>query len=721
MGGGGGGGDADPPAEFPPDYEHAWRGPNDQCRIRIGTVDQGWHKGTVESLPAFSYKGFSLKMKDNLTDEQKTEAEKLMEKVKTFRFVQLKRYDNADEMNLGELEVYVGGQNVAAGKGGEESSRWDNDKGSDKLTDGNPRTMYHSRGGDGAWVQVDLGADYNFTDLGKIIVRNRRDCCQGRINNLYVELHNAKREKIYDTRDLPVKNHGDVILYGSDFDFPMATFESVPGEFNLRVVPLREKMEALTEKVYEGTKYFNHWRFHHGPLDRNVGRGHRRIGDNDIDILETQGTCDDVLWMYTDHGVYDPDGWIDDATEGTTFEKFKNGGDGTLVPINAGFNKLNSWDHYPAHGHFLNQISHMWARPIPKDKYNADMDIVGNIRAGHATVWRDGGAPQTNSMYEGDGRFFKQDERTTLKVQGGPHHEPKDQQGAINGVPCPGGKMHWINSQKVRCYYSNESEIAELQRTVANAQTGDPRIGMFEQIKNKFCNEAANIDKTIDGQKCRVWGDATKLTREYCGANNYEKLKAGDALCTREGMPEGLFETINNEFCEANAGDSWCKCYNLINGKCEANPEAAGCAEATTEYEEIIADLPEDSNGEFVRRELQGRMHCRAKVCASERDTFLPKERPDCKMDICLQNLNVGGHLTDADVDMNCSDDKGDTTPGGGYEDEDDDKGGLPAFFGGGKGKGKGSFPGVFLLAGGGGLLSLCCCCLLIILLLLMA
>lgn len=707
MGGGGGGGDAtaDTNDSLPSSMEYTWNGPEDQCRLRIGTNVAGWHEGIVESLPAWSYKGYTLKVKDGLTDAEKTAVQAEIEKVKTFRKVYLTRNNNADYFNLAQLEVYIHGVgNVAAGKTGSASVAMGGNNGIGNLTDGNLTTIAHSDGtSTSEWFEIDLGADYNFSDLQSVVIRNRRDCCQNRMKNIYITLKDAQGRALYDTMHIRAKNHGDFTVLGGDFQIANQGFNN-----GIDYAKLRDS----TEKVYDGHKNFNNWRLHHGDLNRNTGRPHRYVGNDDIDILETQGNCDDVLWMYTDHAVYDLEGYIDDATEKTSFEKVKTV-DGTVVPINAGFNKLNSWDHYPAHGHFMNQISHVWARPIPKDKYNADMDIVGNIRSGHATVWRDTGTPQVNSMYDGDGRFFKQDERTTLKVQGGPHLEPKDQPGAINGVPCPGGKMHWINSQKVRCYYSNESEIAELQRTVANAQTGDPRIGMFEQIKNKFCDESANIDKIIDGQKCRVWGDATKLTREYCGANNYEKLKAGDALCTREGMPEGLFETINNEFCEANAGDSWCKCYNLINGKCDANPEAAGCAEATQEYEEIIADLPDDSNGQFVRRELQGRMHCRAKVCASERDTYLPKERPDCKMDVCLQNLNVGGHLTDADVNMNCGDDTKDTTKDpDAYEDEDDKAVGF-----GDLRKG----PNILLLAGGGGLFMLCCCCLLIILLLLMA
>jgi len=49
-------------------------------------------------------------------------------------------------------------------------------------------------------------------------------------------------------------------------------------------------------------------------------------------------------------------------------------------------------------------------------------------------------------------------------------------------------------------------------------------------------------------------------------------------------------------------------------------------------------------------------MHCRGRVCANAGDTYLPEQRPDCalNLDFCVQELNVGGHILDSEINMNC-------------------------------------------------------------------
>lgn len=274
--------------------------------------------------------------------------------------------------------------------------------------------------------------------------------------------------------------------------------------------------------------------------------------------------------------------------------------------------------------------------------------------------------------------------------------------------------MHWVNSQKVRCYYQNEQEINALKSFVANAKSGDPRVAMFENVKGVFCADPQNIEKVVDGQKCKQWGDAEKLTREYCSSNDWEKMKSGDNTCSRTGMPnEDLFETLASEFCSANAGESWCKCYNQVQDVCGENPEGAGCAEVDAEIDEIIADLPSDGSGTIAKNEVKSRRHCWAKVCSNDRDAFVPREKKDCDLDVCIQSLNVGGGLAGSDVQMNC--DLNEPPPANDdYEKDSKDKEtGLVKSLGGSK--------VVYLGGAGAGVASSMSSCFMIILLLLMS
>ena len=96
--------------------------------------------------------------------------------------------NKAIELHFSELEVYSPDNpalNIARGKTVQASSElpeypWVN------VVDGNPANFGHGKGLAGDWMMVDLGSVYY---IDKIVIRNRVDCCQGRILGSKVSIH----------------------------------------------------------------------------------------------------------------------------------------------------------------------------------------------------------------------------------------------------------------------------------------------------------------------------------------------------------------------------------------------------------------------------------------------------------------------------------------------------------------------------------------------------
>jgi len=609
--------------------------------MRIGTHIYGWEHGRETTVPASHYV-LDWTLKSGADAAQAAEVKKKWEQ---FRYVWIIKYGREGEViNLLEADVEVNGQLVSRNKPVTASSTHTH-YAPKHLVDGNTNTMAHTWANHYHWYRIDLGQLYDFEE-GKVnvTIHNRKDCCWDRIRGVVVNL----------SSDANLPWNGNDNAYLNAFRHPFdANFTYLGKQANREFF----KEQGITKftisdfipndvneaKQSEMTQFYDwtlnkeksrmlHYRFHGDNGNWDGGR-FDYIGNDDIDILEMRGDCKDTLWLYNDHGT-----------------RPGNYGNGTVVPVNPGLNALNSWDHYPAHGYFMNQISHLWSRDIPTDKYNSEMDIVGVIRNGHASV----SYGNHNADFLETDKFMKQDPKTTLKVAG-KHHYPHDAAGAVVGEPCPGGKMHFVNSQKVRCYYRNAAELRALEGTIFPAQANDPRVAMFEDVRSKFCADPENIDEVIKGQKCRVWGGEEETTRALCTSNNHEKLVAGDTNCTRTGMPnEDLYETISEEFCTANPTHDYCKCFNNLNNKCEGEGKSnAGCAEVDQVIDDIIGTLSGEE-ARVARVELANRRHCFGGVCTSEVDTFVPRSRPDCTLNMCIQDLQVGGHMVESDVEMTC-------------------------------------------------------------------
>jgi hypothetical protein len=100
-------------------------------------------------------------------------------------------------INLGELEVFdKAGTNIAlnttvtGGPGNHGAGPWAN------LTDGSYGNFAHTQGSGESFIEVDLGA---VKEIAKIVISNRKNCCQDRLGGAKIELLDGSRANVTTT------------------------------------------------------------------------------------------------------------------------------------------------------------------------------------------------------------------------------------------------------------------------------------------------------------------------------------------------------------------------------------------------------------------------------------------------------------------------------------------------------------------------------------------
>ena len=85
------------------------------------------------------------------------------------------------------------------------------------FVDGNLNNFVHTSCYDVPWIEVDLGG---MTDIYKIVVYNRVDCCQYRIVGTILQLMNEGREMIYVSDPIRTTNQSYTWLPPNRTVFP---------------------------------------------------------------------------------------------------------------------------------------------------------------------------------------------------------------------------------------------------------------------------------------------------------------------------------------------------------------------------------------------------------------------------------------------------------------------------------------------------------------------
>ena len=218
------------------------------------------------------------------------------------------------------------------------------------------------------------------------------------------------------------------------------------------------------------------------------------------------------------------------------------------------------------------------------------------------------------------------------------------------GQPCPGAaRASIIGHRRYRCTYNTEAEITNLKSGIQGKTGGDPRLTMYNNIRDKFCNDASNAFKSPGGESCLERSTGVALAKQYCEVGN--RIHS-DTNCTKENLSVANYDTIAAAFCEANPNDSFCSCYNVVKDKCadDSTTGPAGCDHPSGQaYVNNRNATPSDQKSLW-----DGQRKC-GSVCTGA-DKYLPdNNQAGCKttIQICTHTFNIG-NMRNSDITAKC-------------------------------------------------------------------
>jgi len=230
------------------------------------------------------------------------------------------------------------------------------------------------------------------------------------------------------------------------------------------------------------------------------------------------------------------------------------------------------------------------------------------------------------------------------------------------GQPCPGAeKATIIGHRSYRCTYKTEGQITNLK--TATRATGDPRRVMFNNLVDKFCSAKENVFKSPGGQSCLALSTGKALAVKYCEVGKRIKgANGGDPNCSADLNSLGdNYAAVAVKYCKTATGraDTFCKCYNITNGVCDAHPTAAGCAKKKATFDKLVAATPSDQKNVWSGMEA-----CFGRVCTGTGVFIPPNANQNCdkSVNMCIQDIDIGS-MTDSNIEAKCDIKSGDGSP----------------------------------------------------------
>jgi hypothetical protein len=137
------------------------------------------------------------------------------------RYIILKRVDNKNEcININEIEVYnLNGDKYSLENDSSAiitaSTNYDDSNSyiPKNAVDNNVKTIYHSKCKSDDWIKIDLKINKS---IGKIIVKNRFDCCKDRIIGCRIYIVNNNDKIVYQSEI--IKNEADIYTFIKDLN-----------------------------------------------------------------------------------------------------------------------------------------------------------------------------------------------------------------------------------------------------------------------------------------------------------------------------------------------------------------------------------------------------------------------------------------------------------------------------------------------------------------------
>ena len=229
--------------------------------------------------------------------------------------------------------------------------------------------------------------------------------------------------------------------------------------------------------------------------------------------------------------------------------------------------------------------------------------------------------------------------------------------------PCPGGTGNFMQgATKVRCLYdkTNDTALRDLYSN-KNGVSSDPRASMHANLKEQFCGISENWTKNPGGGTCMEWDSGKRIAEQYCSVGN---RIAADNSCTKVNLGDTIYTKLAENYCKTAAGktDAWCSCYNVMNGVCDTDSTAAGCAKKRQTFDKLVEATPEDYKDSWSQMEP-----CFGGVCQG--NVFQPAGyNSNCNrsVQVCVQDFDFQS-MADSQINATCnlSSDSGSSAGGG--------------------------------------------------------
>jgi len=222
--------------------------------------------------------------------------------------------------------------------------------------------------------------------------------------------------------------------------------------------------------------------------------------------------------------------------------------------------------------------------------------------------------------------------------------------------PCPGASAKYLNSKSgVRCIYPKTESALQTLHAATKRSNMD---AMYTSLAGTFCADSTKVFESPGGQSCLERSTGAALAKTYCQVGTNIK---SDPNCTVENMGQANYDEVAAKYCKTAAGraDTFCKCYNVTSGVCDANPTAAGCPKKKETFDKLVAATPSDQKDVW-----SGMESCFGRVCTGT-DVFIPpnsNQNCDKSVNVCIQDIDIGS-MTDSNITPVCDIKSGDGSP----------------------------------------------------------
>ena len=202
---------------------------------------------------------------------------------------------------------------------------------------------------------------------------------------------------------------------------------------------------------------------------------------------------------------------------------------------------------------------------------------------------------------------------------------------------------------------TSESELVGFQvnQTTPGRNCTNTLSIWLEQKRDLFCKDVNNFGKNPGGGTCIERNAGQALAKTYCSGS--DRIKTA-AACTREYLGPDAWVQLATAYCVSDTGkaDQWCSCFNVMNGVCDNDPNAAGCPEKALSYDPLVAATPQGFKGAWI-----GREGCYGLVCQEEAGSskwVLENANQNCAspIQICGPAINAE-NLTASTINSSCN------------------------------------------------------------------